>query len=102
VAKFLFAYRGGDGMAAAEADQAAEMEKWGAWLGQLGAAVVDGGNPFAQSTAVSSTGTGNAASGLGGYSLVNATSLDEASNLTKGCPVLDNGGTVDVYECIEM
>ena len=102
MAKFLLAYRGGGGMAAAEADQAAEMEKWGAWFGQLGTAVVDGGNPFAQSAAVSSTGTGNAASGLSGYSIVNATSLDEASKLTKGCPVLDHGGTVDVYQCIDM
>jgi hypothetical protein len=101
VAKFLFAYRGGQGVAA-EADRAAEMAKWGAWFGQLGDAVVDGGNPFAGSTAVTSGGTASAASGLGGYSIVTATSLAEAARLTEGCPVLDQGGTVDVYECIEM
>jgi hypothetical protein len=101
VAKFLFAYRGGQGMAA-EADQAAEMARWGAWFGELGTAVVDGGNPFAGSTAVSSGGAAGAASGLGGYSIVSAASLAEAAKLTKGCPVLDQGGTVDVYECVEM
>ena len=40
--------------------------------------------------------------GLSGYSLVTADSLESAVELAKGCPVLEIGGAVDVYEAIAM
>jgi Resolvase, N terminal domain len=40
--------------------------------------------------------------GLTGYSIVSADSLDAAVELAKGCPVLEIGGAVDVYEAIAM
>jgi len=40
--------------------------------------------------------------GLTGYSIVSADSLDSAVELAKGCPVLEIGGAVDVYEAIAM
>jgi YCII-related domain len=96
---YLFAYRGG-GMAATDEERQAAMAAWGAWFGKLGEAVVDPGNPFAGSTSV---GNGGApASQLTGYSVVKADSLDAASALAGGCPVLDGGGSVDVYEAIEI
>jgi hypothetical protein len=33
---------------------------------------------------------------MGGYFVVSASSLEEATDLAKGCPVLQNGGTVEV------
>jgi hypothetical protein len=33
-----------------------------------------------------------------GYSIVQAGSLDEATALAKGCPVLSSGGELEVYE----
>ena len=33
---------------------------------------------------------------MGGYFVVSASSLEEATELAKGCPVLGNGGTVEV------
>ncbi len=33
---------------------------------------------------------------MGGYFVVNASSLEQATELAKGCPVLQNGGTVEV------
>jgi hypothetical protein len=33
-----------------------------------------------------------------GYSIVQAGSLDEATALAKGCPVLSSGGEIEVYE----
>ena len=45
MAKYLLVYHGGGPMEEDAAAQAAVMEAWGAWFGQLGAAVVDGGNP---------------------------------------------------------
>lgn len=96
--KYVLAYTGG-GMAATEAEQAAAMEQWGAWFGTLGAAIVDMGAPFGASTAA---GGGAAASGLSGYSILTADSLDAASKLAEGCPVIATGGAVEVYETIEM
>ena len=37
-----------------------------------------------------------------GYSSVAADSLDAAVALTKDCPIFASGGSVDVYEAIEM
>jgi hypothetical protein len=39
---------------------------------------------------------------IGGYYLINANSLEEAAELTKGCPVLKMGGAVEVREIMKM
>jgi hypothetical protein len=95
--KYVLAYRGG-GMAATEEEQKAAMEKWGAWFGSLGGAVSDMGNPFGGSASVGNGGT----AGLTGYSIVTAGSLDDAVGLAEGCPIIESGGSVDVYEALEM
>jgi len=99
---YLFAYRGGM-MADNEEDRQAAMQAWGAWFGRLDGAIVDPGNPFAGSTSVNGNGAGgDAASQLTGYTVVKADSLDAASALAEGCPVFNGGGSVDVYETIEV
>jgi hypothetical protein len=101
--KYVLAYKGG-GMAATEAEQQAAMEAWGAWFGSLGSAVVDGGNPFATSKVVASDGSvsDGDGSGLTGYSIVEADSLDAAAGMAKGCPILSGGGAVEVYQTINV
>jgi hypothetical protein len=96
--KFVFVYKGG-GMAESEEEQKRVMDAWMAWFGELGAAVVDGGNPFGASAAVG----GGSTLGATGYSIVDAASLDDALALAGGCPILssDTGG-VDVYEALAM
>lgn len=44
MANYLLAYHGG-GMAATEEDRKKSMAAWGKWFQELGAAVVDAGNP---------------------------------------------------------
>jgi hypothetical protein len=39
---------------------------------------------------------------VGGYIMISAASLDEASELAKGCPVLLGGGSVEVRMIIHM
>jgi hypothetical protein len=99
--KYLFAYRGGM-MADTDEQRQAVMQAWGQWFGELGQAIVDPGNPFAGSTSVDGNGGGSVDSQLTGYSVIKADSLDAASALAKGCPVLKGGGSVDVYETIEV
>ena len=52
---YVLAYTGG-GMAETEEEQAAVMAAWGAWMGGLGDAIVDAGNPFGPSAVVASDG----------------------------------------------
>ena len=74
------------------------------WFGKLGEAVVDGGAPFGGS--MSRTGDGSPSEGadsaLTGYSIITAGSLADAAELAGGCPILKDGGTVDVYETMPM
>ena len=90
-----------------EQDPAAQqkmMEQWGKWFGSLGDRVVDGGNPFGQSAAVSSSGSvsNGGTSGLTGYSIIKGDSLQQAAEAAKGCPVIASGGSIEVYETFQV
>jgi hypothetical protein len=102
MARFVYLYTGGQMAETPEAQEQA-MQAWGAWFGTLGAAVADIGNPFGASATVKSGGVASG-SGLnvGGYSVIEAASLDDATAKTAGCPILAEGGTVEVYEAIPM
>jgi hypothetical protein len=78
MAKFVYVYTGGQAAATPEAQEQA-MQQWGAWFGTLGGAVVDVGNPFGASSTVKAGGSASA-----------------------GCPILQTGGNVEVYEAVEM
>jgi len=100
--KYVLAYKGGK-MADTPAAQEATMQAWGEWFGTLGSSVIDGGNPFGASTAVQSDGSsGKASAGLTGFSVIQADSLELAAKAAGGCPVLASGGSVEVYETIDM
>src|SRR5437660_10878799 len=104
MSKYVFAYSGGNGVAADEAERSRQMAKWGQWLGELGQALVDPGAPTGVAKTVGKGGSvsDGGSRGLTGYSIVSADSLDSAVKLAKGCPVLETGGAVDVYEAIAM
>ena len=102
MAKYLFVYSGGS-MPEGEEAQAAVMAAWEGWLGGLGAAVVDPGNPTGRTATVGAGGsTGTAASPTTGYSLVSAGDFDAAVGLARSCPALAAGGSVEVCEIVEM
>jgi hypothetical protein len=104
MANFVFAYSGGNGVAADEAERNAQYAQWAQWFGELGSAVVEGG--AATGTAKTVGPGGSVSDGgsrrLSGYSIVAADSLDSAVKLAHGCPVLEIGGAVDVYEAIAI
>ncbi len=100
--KYVYVYKGGS-MPQTDADREALTAAWTSWIGGLGDTFVDIGNPFGSSAAVKADGSnGAASSGLSGYSIVQASSLDEAVRNAKGCPVFAGGGSVDVYETVEV
>ena len=102
MAKYHFAYSGG-AMPETEEQTKASMANWMAWFGVLGESIVDPGNPFGPSKSVSAKGVSEAgAAGLSGYTLVNAINLDAAVELAIGCPIISEGGFIDIYETIHM
>ena len=104
MAKYLLVYHGG-GIPESPEAQAKTMAAWGAWFGQLGSAVVDGGNPTGASVTVGAGGAatqGGGANPTSGYSLIEASSLDDATEKAKGCPIVLDGGSVEVCETINM
>lgn len=102
MANYLLAYRGG-GMPESEEEGQKVMAAWMGWFGTLGEAVVDGGNPCGASKSVASNGaiSDGAPSQVTGYSVLKADSLDAATQMAKGCPILMTGGSVDVYETFD-
>jgi hypothetical protein len=105
MSEYVFLYRGGEAGRSPERIQQS-LQKWIAWFKELAEnghvknqghpleragkvvrgsqkAVVDG--PFAEAKDV-----------IGGYSLIEARDLEQAVELSKGCPILENEGTVEV------
>ncbi len=106
MAKYLLTYNGGtSGENATEEEGKAIMAAWTTWLAQLGAAVADVGNPTGPVKTIAPNGgvtEGPGANPVMGYSLLSADSLDKAVEMAKGCPHLAAGGSVEVYETIDM
>ena len=101
--KFMYIYHGGKAPESPE-EGAKVMAAWTAWFEGMGASVVDGGNPAGLSKTVSASGVteDGGANPVSGYSLVNAADHDAAVEMAKGCPILSDGGTVEVAEAMEM
>lgn len=98
MANFLLVYHGG-GMPETPEEQATVMAAWGAWMEEVGDGMVDMGNPTSNVQTVSTAGIAEfSGDRVSGYSIVKADSLDQASELAKGVPLVAEGGSVDVYE----
>jgi hypothetical protein len=68
---------------------------WNGFFQAISTHLEDIGNPIFNRRSVGETGTGTV---LGGYSLINASTLEEASELAALCPLINRGGGVDVGE----
>jgi hypothetical protein len=103
--KYLLVYYGG-GMPETPAAQARVLKQWGSWYTKLGAAVADPGLPF--SGAVNkvkpdgTSGKGPIGQRATGYTIVEASTIDAATKMAKGCPILKSGGSIAVYETASM
>ena len=101
---YAFIYHGGKAPSSPE-EGAKVMAAWREWMGSIGENLVNGGNPFGESSTVNSDGSvtgGGGANPASGFSIVNAANADEAANYAKGCPILKDSGSVEVCEAMDM
>ena len=97
---------GGGKMPETQEEQDAAMAAWNTWFEEMGGSIKDQGNPFTPGVkSIAPDGTVSGTPGKGpasGYSIVTADSLDEAVQKAKGCPVLQGGAHITVYEAFEV
>jgi hypothetical protein len=98
VNKYLFVVYGPP--AESEAERGAGMAAMAGWYKALGSALTDPGAPFTGVKTVSQSGVENGGIGPNatGYTFVQARSLDAAAELAKGCPLLQHGRRIAVFE----
>lgn len=96
--KYLFTYLGGE---EGESEQEV-MQVWSDWLQSLGDAVVEMGSPLAPTARQIEPGGAVSpvpdAALINGYSIIQAGSMEEALKLAGGCPGLQWGTRVLVFE----
>ena len=108
MAKFLILYTGGmsakEQMANASPEEAKKgMDMWMEWAKKVGDKMVDMGSPLGDAQKVDNDGAQNVESKLGGYSIVEAESLDDAVKLMDGHPhLMMPGAQIKVLECLPM
>ena len=105
MAKYMVIYTGGMGMAASPEEQQKIMAEWGAWYGQMGDAIVDGGAPFADAKHVDANGIADGPLGdtpATGYTVIEAESIDAAAAACEHHPHINHGGRVQVFTCVDM
>jgi hypothetical protein len=111
MSEFVYLFRG-DGSAAGSAEQRQQhMQKWVAWIKELGdAGNFKAGQPLEQTGKLVSGKQKSVTDGpyaeakdlVGGYLLVEAKDLAQATELAKGCPIFEHGGLVEVRPVAKM
>jgi hypothetical protein len=93
--KYVLAFRGQVGRRLTAEEEA----RWPAWFEQIKDSIADFGNRVGQVREVGATA--GRPDALSGFIIINADSLDAASTLTSGCPILQQGGSVEVGELVD-
>jgi hypothetical protein len=109
--EFVFLYRGGsrDG---SPAEMQQVMQKWMNWFKELAEKghVKDRGQPLervgklvsGKRKTVTDGPFAEAKDVVGGYTLIVAKDLNEAAELSKGCPILERDGEVEVRPVMKL
>jgi hypothetical protein len=110
MSEFLYLYRGGERPSTPEGAQK-EMQRWMNWMKDLGEKgnLKAAGNPLERTGKLVSGKSKSVTDGpfaekdlVGGYTLVEASDIQQAAELAKGCPIFDAGGSVEVRPVQKM
>ena len=110
MSEFLYLYRGGERPTSPAAAQQ-EMQRWMTWLKELGEKghVKAPGHPIERTGKLVSGKNKSVTDGpyaekdmVGGYTLIEANDIGQATELSMGCPIFDSGGSVEVRPLMKM
>lgn len=111
MSEFVYLYRGGEAGRSPERMQQS-MQKWMAWFKELGenGHIKDRGQPLERAgklvrgkqKAVTDGPFAEAKDVIGGFTLIDARDLDQAVELSKGCPILEVEGAVEVRPVMKI
>ncbi|HET6862074.1 MAG TPA: YciI family protein [Pyrinomonadaceae bacterium] len=111
MSEFVFLYRGGEAGRSPERYQQT-LQKWMAWFREMAAKghVKNQGHPLERAGSIVKGSAKSVIDGpfveakdvIGGYSLIEAKDLEEAIELSKGCPILDAEGAVEVRPVMQL
>lgn len=111
MSEYIFLYRGAQRPTSPQ-DAQQVMQKWIDWLQDLSAKghIKDRGMPLeptgklvqGRQKTVTDGPFAEAKDLVGGYSLVEARDLDQAAELSKGCPIFERNGFVEVRPVMKM
>jgi hypothetical protein len=112
--KFMYLFRGGENHAhnAKDSEAAAKnMQAWGAWMQNMQQkGILAGGEPL-QPTGKQVNGNKKVVTDgpfveakemVGGYLIINAKNIDEAVEISKGCPIFEENGKLEVRPIQKM
>jgi hypothetical protein len=111
MSEFLFIYRGGRASPRSAEQMQQVMQKWQAWMQQLAQKghLKDRGHPLEPTGKLVASQGKTITDGpyaekdvVGGYTLVEAADLTQATALSAGCPILEVGGSVEVRPVMQM
>jgi hypothetical protein len=112
MSEFVYLYRGGDGPSDSPEQGEQQMQKWVAWMQQLGEKghMKDRGQPLERTgkvvrgkdKAITDGPYAETKDLVGGYTLIEAKDLSQAAELSKGCPIFEYGGIVEVRPVMKM
>ena len=111
MSEFTYLYRGRDTTASPEQRQQ-HLQKWAAWFKELGAKgyLKELGHPLeftgmvvrGNQKMVTDGPYAEAKDVVGGFSLIEANDLPRAVEISKGCPILEVGGSVEVRPVMQI
>ena len=101
--QYMITYLGGDQPASPEEGKE-HFEKYKAWLSSLGESVVSPANPLKGTCTVNSDGSisSDSTTTMSGFTVIKASSMDDALAVAKACPFLDLNGSLEVSELVQM
>jgi hypothetical protein len=111
MADFLYVFRGGGYQQLSPEQMQKHMQAWGDWISELSKrGQFKGGDPLdpggkqvrGKKKAVVDGPFAEAKDLVGGYLLVTAENLDAATELARGCPILEVDGSVEVRPIRKM
>ena len=112
MSEFTYLYRGGRDTPQSPEQRQKQLQKWAAWFKELGTSghLKELGHPLESAGMVVKGNENMVTDGpyaeakdlVGGFSLIEASDLAHAVEISKGCPVLEVGGSVEVRPVMQI